>query len=124
MPQLRRELRVAGLKQPDERTRAERAAHGLHFGELVAAAEDVEELRRLPGSAAERPQLVEHDPERQDRRQRENEQNPLGDTYSAGTKRESNETGTRLFRCDRALRLHEQREQRASKRAQTALRDI
>ena len=36
------QLRVAGLKQADERAVAERSADGLDLGELVAAAEDVE----------------------------------------------------------------------------------
>ena len=47
LAQLGGQFGVAGLKQADERTVAERAADRLHFGELVAAAEDVEELRRM-----------------------------------------------------------------------------
>ena len=45
--QLRVQLRVAGLEQTDERARRQRRADGLHFGELAALAEDVEERRRL-----------------------------------------------------------------------------
>ena len=43
--QLRVQLRVARLKEPDERTRRQARAHGLHFREAAALAEDVEERR-------------------------------------------------------------------------------
>ena len=47
LAELRGQLGVAGLEHADQRAVAERAADRLHLGELVAAAEDVEELRDL-----------------------------------------------------------------------------
>ena len=55
LPQLGGELGVAGLEQADERAVAERAADGLHLGELVAAAEHVEKARRLARRSAGTP---------------------------------------------------------------------
>ena len=55
LAQLRGQLGVAGLKEPDQRAVAERAADRLDFGELAAAAEDVENCARLPRGAPERP---------------------------------------------------------------------
>ena len=43
--ELRGELGVARLKEADERTIRERAAHRLHFRELVAATKNVKKLR-------------------------------------------------------------------------------
>ena len=47
LAQLRVELGVTGLEDADQRALVEVLADGLHFGELAAAAEDVEKRRRL-----------------------------------------------------------------------------
>src|SRR6476469_788413 len=55
LPELRRQFRIAGLEQADERALLEGAADGLHFRELVAAAEDVDKRRGLAHEAPEHP---------------------------------------------------------------------
>src|SRR4029078_7326095 len=61
LTQLCIQLGVAGLEDPDEGALRQVLADRLYFRELAAAAEDIEKRRRLPLSAAERPQLVEDD---------------------------------------------------------------
>ena len=72
--QLRRQFGVAGLKQADERTRGERAAHRLDFRELVAAAKDFEELRSLLSAIAETTTAYEDDAPRHNRDHPKDEQ--------------------------------------------------
>src|SRR5204863_8811300 len=69
------QLRIAGLKQSDQRTLAERSTHRLNFGELIATAEDVEKIDRVPLRAPKNPELVEDDAPARDRQERENPQN-------------------------------------------------
>ena len=45
--QLRVQLGVPHLKEPDQRTRAQMAARGMHFREAAALAKDVQKARRL-----------------------------------------------------------------------------
>src|SRR5207253_703642 len=59
LAELSGQLGVAGLKQADERAVPERSTDRLHFGKLVAAAEDVEKLRALTRRAPKRPPLIE-----------------------------------------------------------------
>jgi hypothetical protein len=49
------------LKDANQGTGGERFTDGVDLGELVAAAEDVEKLRRLPFGATEGPRFVEDD---------------------------------------------------------------
>ena len=64
MSKLRGDLCIPRLKQPNKRAVLERGADGLHFRELVASPEHVEEADGLPTGAAERPPLVQDDPPR------------------------------------------------------------
>ena len=59
--QLRVQLGIAGLEQPDQRAGRQRRADRLHLGELAALAEDAEEGRGLALGAPERPDLVKDD---------------------------------------------------------------
>src|SRR5262249_55034720 len=120
LAQLGGELRVAGLEQPDERTLGERPAHRLDFGELVAPAKDVEELRRLAARAAERPPLIEHDAPGDDREEPEYHEHGAGDRGRPGEERDYRYVGS--FGRNPSLRLQEQGHEQASERAQTSLR--
>src|SRR5262249_37059663 len=77
LTQLRGQFGVAGLKESDERALREGSTHRLHFGKLAAAAEDLEELRRLFHAAAVHEDLVENDSPRHDGKQREDDENGL-----------------------------------------------
>src|SRR5262249_44193029 len=90
--------------------------------EFTAAAEDVEKLRRLPLRAIEHPQLVENDSPRDDRDHPEQEQHDQRNWCGASKNADDRRAGT--FGRNSALRLQEQGDERASKRAQTALRDV
>jgi hypothetical protein len=65
---LRGQFGVSGLKQADERTVAERTANGLHFRKLIAAPEDVDELRTVFLGGSVRPELIEDDAPGDDRK--------------------------------------------------------
>jgi len=121
LAQLRGQFGVAGLKQPHERAFAERTAHGLNFGELAAAAEHIEKLRALFPRPAKHPELVEDDPPRHDRNHAEDAKHP---ERKIGPGDEVENRRTRDFGRNSARRLQKQGGERASKRAQTALRDV
>ena len=70
---LRIQLGVAGLEETDERALLERRTDGLHFRELAALAEDVEEDRRVPRRAAVLHDLVERDPPADRREEKQDE---------------------------------------------------
>src|SRR5262245_25026381 len=60
-PHLRRQFCVTRLKEPDERTRGQRRATGLHFREPRTLAEDREKNRVLFRRAREMARLVHND---------------------------------------------------------------
>src|SRR5262249_36513671 len=96
--------------------------HRLDFRKLLAAAEDVEKLRRLPAGARERPPLEQNHAPRHDRKEREDEDDDFRRDGRTGD--EIDDQIARGFGRKATLRLHLQGEPEASKRAQTALRDI
>ena len=120
--QLGGQLRVAGLKQPDERTCGERCTHGLDFGKLIAAPKHVEELGRLTPRPPKRPDLIENHAPRGNREKSENEQDDSGDVAGVGEQVENLRAGPPRYSTVLTLKL--QGKERASKRAQAALRDI
>ena len=75
--QLRVELGVAGLEQPDERALRQRRADRLHLRELAALAEHAQERGGLALGAPERPDLVEDDAPGDRREEQQDEQNGL-----------------------------------------------
>ena len=74
-PELRVQLRVASLKHADERTGRQRRADRLHFGELRAAAKDVEKRRRLSPDGPIRQRLLKDDRPRNNRQQNQDCEN-------------------------------------------------
>ena len=75
--ELRVHLGVAGLEHADERACGQRRADGLHFGELAAPAEDVEERRGLALDASDTTASLEDDRPRDDREQDQDRENGL-----------------------------------------------
>src|SRR5262249_6370515 len=125
LAELRGQLRVTGLEQPHERTVANGSDDRLNLGELVAAPEHVEKLRGLMRGATQGPRLLEENAPGPDRQQRERREDDYGKRSRA--RNEIDDTSVRTGSVERASRraaLHEQGEQRASKRAQTTLRGM
>src|SRR5205823_2463405 len=119
-PELRRQLRVPGLKEADERALAHRLADRLDFRELVAAAEHIEEAGALPRRAAEHPLLVKNDGPGNDREEREEQKNYLGGC--ARPRQQPDDAGS--VGRGLSLGLQQQGKVHRSKRAQTGLRNI
>jgi hypothetical protein len=110
------------LKDANQGTGGERFTDGVDLGELVAAAEDVEKLRRLPFGATEGPRFVEDDAPRNHREESKDEQDESSGVGRA--REERNYRGAGSFERNPTLRLQEQGSQQASERAQVGLRDI
>src|SRR6185312_537448 len=85
-------------------------------------AEHLQKLRALTRRTPKRPPLIKENaprPDRQDRKRGENAYRKRG-----RSRQETDDAGAGAFRYSSGRRLHEQGDQRASERAQTALRDI
>ena len=85
--ELRGQLGIAGLEDADQRAVREVPAHGLHFRELAAAPEDVEEARRLPPRPLQLPGLVEDDAPGRRGKNEQNQQDALGERGRAQEQR-------------------------------------
>ena len=113
------ELGIPRLEDADQRAFSQRLADGLHFGELVAAAEHLEKRHRLAFRSAEDPQLEENDGPGRDGKENQDEQDGLLDRAGTGDHLEqvvASSVGPAV-----SLHLHEQKQ---AERAQTCLRVI
>ena len=118
-PKLGGQLGIAGLEHPDQRTERERRADGLHFRELRALAEHLEECRGLLLDPAERPPLVENDPPRNHREEQQEHHHELDDR-AGGKNQVGKISGSSSSRRSTALEL--QCQDKRSRRRQQALR--
>ena len=123
LPQLRVHFGVPGLKETDERAVLERRTHCLHFGELAALAEDVEERRGLSRRATQDGYLVEGDSPT-DRREREQDEKDA-QRQPGAVKNQPDDVGTRAQLAGPSIRLRRLRKERngGDWHVQTALRD-
>ena len=106
--QLRVQLRVARLKQSDERALPRDRADRLHLGELAALAEHLQKRGRLALSAPERPELVKDDAPGNSREEQQDQQNDFG--QRAGVRDEADDVGIRGQLAGPSLRLRRLRE--------------
>ena len=113
------ELGVTRLEDTDQRALSERLADGLHFGELVAAAEYLEKRHRLAFGSVEDPQLEENDGPGCDGKENQDQQNGLLDR--AGTGDHLKQVMASSVGPAVPLYLHEQKQ---AERTQTCLRVI
>jgi len=121
LPELSGQLRVAGLEEAHQRARRQRLAHGVHLGELAAAAKDVDELPALALGAAVLPRLVEDDGPGHGREEQQNQQD--GFRQQARTEHQADDVRVKLgrsrFRTGLFHNLNGQSKE--SERAQTDL---